>query len=245
MVPFHLGEERFAARGRDLAALAGRLAREAADGADRPVRVAASLPPVFGSYAPEAFDPVRAPTLQQVLIEAQAPHADLWLAETVGSCAEATSVLASLARAGVEGERWLALSVADELIDGRPVLWSQESVTDGVKMAIDAGADAVLVNCASPEAISLALPEVVAATESAGRAVPVGAYANAFPPKPAGYSANETVFHRRVELTPSSYVDFARAWVAAGATIVGGCCGIHPEHIAELARVEWSGPTDS
>src|SRR5436305_3816465 len=50
VVPFHIGPERFAARGAALADLAGRLARQVAAGARRPVKVAGSLPPVCGSY---------------------------------------------------------------------------------------------------------------------------------------------------------------------------------------------------
>ena len=34
--------------------------------------------------------------------------------------------------------------------------------------------------------------------------------------------------------TPAEFVEAAREWVAAGAQVVGGCCGIHPEHIAAL-----------
>src|SRR3974390_3351192 len=43
LVPFHIGAERFEREGADLAALAGRLARAAAQAAPRPVRVAGSL----------------------------------------------------------------------------------------------------------------------------------------------------------------------------------------------------------
>ena len=38
----------------------------------------------------------------------------------------------------------------------------------------------------------------------------------------------------RKDLDPSGYLEFARDWVAGGAGIVGGCCGIGPEHIAAL-----------
>ena len=32
----------------------------------------------------------------------------------------------------------------------------------------------------------------------------------------------------------ATYADFAMGWVEAGATIVGGCCEVGPEHIAVL-----------
>ena len=39
----------------------------------------------------------------------------------------------------------------------------------------------------------------------------------------------------RHDLTPARYAAFAMAWVAQGATIVGGCCEVGPAHIAALA----------
>ena len=35
-------------------------------------------------------------------------------------------------------------------------------------------------------------------------------------------------------IKPEAYVRHAQQWVAAGASIVGGCCGIGPEHIRAL-----------
>ena len=40
----------------------------------------------------------------------------------------------------------------------------------------------------------------------------------------------------RADLTPPLYLGWAKRWVDAGATMVGGCCGISPEHIGELAK---------
>ena len=57
VVPFHIGEDVFAARAPELLRLSGELARAAADAAARDVQVAASVPPMFGSYQPDKFDP--------------------------------------------------------------------------------------------------------------------------------------------------------------------------------------------
>ena len=43
------------------------------------------------------------------------------------------------------------------------------------------------------------------------------------------------VFERRDELTPERYAADVAGWVDDGATIVGGCCDMYPEHIAALA----------
>ncbi len=36
--------------------------------------------------------------------------------------------------------------------------------------------------------------------------------------------------------TPAEFADSAEDWIAAGAVIVGGCCGIGPDHISALAQ---------
>ena len=93
VVPFHIGAPRFQREGAALAALAGRLARAAADAAQRPVRVAGSLPPVCGSYRPDLFDAAVARPILQLLIDALEPYVDVWLSETLSS--EAEMVLAA------------------------------------------------------------------------------------------------------------------------------------------------------
>jgi S-methylmethionine-dependent homocysteine/selenocysteine methylase len=52
---------------------------------------------------------------------------------------------------------------------------------------------------------------------------PVGAY-----PHHGSFTAPYWVFS---DLTPSAFADEAERWVAAGAELVGGCCGIRPDHI--------------
>jgi homocysteine S-methyltransferase len=37
-------------------------------------------------------------------------------------------------------------------------------------------------------------------------------------------------------ISPEDYADEAGRWLALGARILGGCCGIGPEHIKELKR---------
>ena len=45
--------------------------------------------------------------------------------------------------------------------------------------------------------------------------------------------------HASEDITPEAYAAYVPVWQAAGATIIGGCCGIGPEHmrlVAELVR---------
>ena len=50
----------------------------------------------------------------------------------------------------------------------------------------------------------------------------------------ADAQANETLLDIRSDLGPEAYLQWAQQWVEEGAGIVGGCCGIGPEHIARL-----------
>ena len=64
----------------------------------------------------------------------------------------------------------------------------------------------------------------------------IGAYANAFPLMDDEYeAANENIHQLRQEITPDAYLRFATEWVESGADIIGGCCGISPDHIRTLA----------
>ncbi|MFL5336644.1 MAG: homocysteine S-methyltransferase family protein, partial [Geminicoccaceae bacterium] len=36
------------------------------------------------------------------------------------------------------------------------------------------------------------------------------------------------------ELEPAALADAAKRWVARGVRVVGGCCGLGPEHIAAV-----------
>lgn len=230
VVPFHLGDGRFAEDGERLAGLSGQLAREAA--ADREVRVAGSLPPLFGSYRPDLFDPQAAPAIIDPLVAGLAPHVDVWLGETLSSIAEAQTVRTALERAGDDRELWISYTLDDH----RPgVLRSGEPVGDGVAAALDLGATVVMFNCCQAETITASIDLAVGRAAGAAR---VGAYANRFVDSHTDDGeANEQLAGLRGDLDPASYATFVERWLDAGATIVGGCCGMEPAHIARLVEV--------
>ena len=232
LVPFHIGEERFKAEGRKLADLAGKLARDAADKAQHKVRVAGSLPPLFGSYRPDLFDETDAPRIIRPLIDGLSPYVDLWLAETQGSLAEVR-----FARTMLKDDPrpfWASFTLDDDNEDlSRPKLRSGECAAMAVGAVLDLGVDAVLFNCSQPEVMAGAVNAARAAREARNVAVRIGIYANAFPPQ-REEAANEGLSDIRAGLTPDNYARFAREWTRLGADIVGGCCGIGPEHIAAL-----------
>jgi S-methylmethionine-dependent homocysteine/selenocysteine methylase len=231
VVPFHIGAERFEREAKSLCDLAGRLARKAAD--EQPagaVRVAASLPPLFGSYRPDLFDPGEAARLLTPLIAGLSSHADIWLAETLSTTAEARVVVAALR--GDERPLWLSFTLDDEAPETAR-LRSGEPVEDAARLAVASGAQAILFNCSQPEVMEAA---IVCASAQAG-GIAIGVYANAFPPQPKDAQANETLSQLRDDLDPAGYAGWAATWLTAGASIIGGCCGIGPEHIAALAEL--------
>ncbi len=231
LVPFHIGEERFAADGAALAALAGTLARGVADDAPRTVHVAGSLPPVCGSYRPDLVDLDRARPVLEVLVAALAPSVDHWLAETLSSLAEAR--LAASLTAPTGKPIWLSFTLEDETPAPLPALRSGESVAEAARLAAELGAAALLFNCSQPEVMEAAI-RAARAELGPDSPIRIGVYANAFPPMSADAEANGALSPIRADLTPEGYRRFAAAWQAAGASILGGCCGIGPEHITAL-----------
>lgn len=235
VVPFHVGDDVFAEQGAALIALSGKLAREAADAAPAKVLVAGSLPPVLGSYRPDLFEPVAAKKLLQVLVDNLTGNVDVWLAETQSSVAEVEAVRDVLG----DDPRplWLSFTLQDNLDpQGNALLRSGESIAEAVNAALRISAGAVLFNCSRPEVMATAVKTARAALISQGSALDIGVYANAFEPSDNTRGANEGLSKMRQDTDPAGYLDFAKDWVAQGATMVGGCCGIGPEHIAALKK---------
>ena len=231
LVPFHLGPALFDEAGATLADRAGAVARGVAD--RRGTKVAGSLPPTLGSYQPDAFDPIAGRAILGVLIAGLKPHVDVWLAETLSLLDEAQLVAELLA--GDTRPLWLSFTLKDQLeSSSQAVLRSGESVAAAAGLAQSSGAAALLFNCSYPEVMEAAIREAAAALGESG--IALGVYANGFGPPPKDYSANAAVRDIRTDLGPSQYLTWARRWVAAGATLVGGCCGIGPDHIAALAQ---------
>lgn len=244
LVPFHIGEQRFRARGEQLAALAGRLARTVADetrkATGRRMLVAGSLPPVFGSYQPDMFDANRVQEYLSVLVRGLAPYVDVWLGETLSLVAEAEAVAVALKDQQRREPLWISFNLADEsggdATRAGSTLRSGEPVADAVSRVLDFGAEAVLFNCNRPELMGAAVIEAKRVIAARGSDVSIGVYANAFEPRSEDYAANEHVAATRSDLQSHVYAALACEWIENGARIVGGCCGIGSEHIRELAQ---------
>lgn len=197
------------------------------------VTIAGCLPPLLGSYRPDITpDPETALAEYRRIVAAQAPHVDVFLAETMPNAAEALAA----ATAAVECAKpvWVSWTLND---GGDPHLRSGESVAEAAAALAHLPIAAHLVNCCHPESVDAALPALAALD------VPVGAYANGFV-SVASLVPGGTVaaLAAREDLGPDAYADFALGWVRAGATLLGGCCEVGPAHIARLAsRLEAAG----
>jgi len=189
------------------------------------VKIAICLPPLMASYHPETH-PSADEALESYgeIISLHEENADLALAETMSSLAEGRDVVA--ASAGHKIPLWLSFTLDDQ---DAALLRSGEKLSDAVTLR--GHAEAILLNCSVPEVITEGLKELT------GTSLPMGAYANGFT-SVAALEPGKTVavLEARKNLGPEAYADFADQWVAMGASIIGGCCEIGPEHIAELAR---------
>ena len=245
LVPFHIGEERFHQQGEELAALAGRLARDAADAAatkGQRVLVAGSLSPIFGSYEPDKFDAKKVHQYLDVLVRGLAPYVDIWLGETLSVVAEAQAVLAAVERPSKPV--WIAFTLDDSSTANKtsPRLRSGETIEDIINWTKSTTIETLLFNCCRPEFVESALRETKFALSSdqpgsdAGRPPRIGAYANSFMPRSDQYAANADISPTYKELSPIAYAQFAQEWVIDGAEVIGGCCGIGHEHIGQLSK---------
>lgn len=212
----------------ELLELAGTLANEAREQTGRTdVRIAASIPPLDESYRPDrvrSFDEMT--EWYGLMVEALAPHVDIWLCETMSTIEE--SVAAAGATAASSHPLWIAWTVDDR----RPQrLRSGETLVDAVAAVEVHRPAALLVNCSMPDSVSGAL-ELLRPFTSAE----LGGYANGFPPVPADFSI-ETTLLGDVAPDPHEYAAHATRWIELGATIIGGCCDIGPSHIARLSTM--------
>ncbi len=194
-------------------------------------RIAGALGPMLASYRPDLQPDIAVATERFAEnIAMMGDRIDLLLAETVCSLQEAEGVFQGYAASGSEKPLWIAFSVDDA--DGTR-LRSGEPLQAVMPMLAHYRPEAVLLNCSMPEAITQGLPIL---TDSG---LPFGAYANGFTMISDGFLQDAPTvdsLSARTDLTPQVYADHAMAWVAAGATIVGGCCEVGPAHIRELAR---------
>jgi S-methylmethionine-dependent homocysteine/selenocysteine methylase len=170
--------------------------------------IAGSIAPLEDCYRPD-LSPAEPRREHRELARVLADAgADVLLCETFANTREAAIAVEEAVATGKP--TWAALTAGP---DG--ALLTPAELERGARECVARGAEAVLVNCVAAER-TLAYVERL---REIGR--PFGAYANFF-----GRSA-----------PAEDYALFARSWVDTGASMVGGCCGTGPAHVAALARL--------
>jgi homocysteine S-methyltransferase len=218
---YALAKENLTSWADELAALAVRLAREAADdvnpGAE--ISVAGSLAPLEDCYHPE-----RTPA-DHVLTEEHAhtagilaaAWADLILVETQNSAREA--LIAAKAALDTKLPVWVSLMPrqSDELFNGDPLASTAKTIHES-------GTEAILINCCPPELAKAAFRTLRKALPEAR----LGVYPNS-----GSLEVQPWEFTDRI--TPQAFALWASELLGE-ADILGGCCGTTPEHVAALGK---------
>lgn len=234
-VPFHLGQALYEQQGSELARFAAQIARECADKSPKPVRVAGCIPPAFGSYRPDLFEPKQGEVIFRTLYEAQKDYVDLWLAETICSLEE-LKCLQKVFENSVKPTAY-AFSLNDDSLETAS-LRSGETVIQAIECLAQSGRTkntiTIYFNCSVPEVMAKAVSDTKAVLDQHMLDIEIGVYANNFTAIKSNHEANSALQSMR-ELSPEEYLTFAQEWHQQGATIIGGCCGIGPEHIKALS----------
>ncbi|QXE89399.1 bifunctional homocysteine S-methyltransferase/methylenetetrahydrofolate reductase [Geomonas subterranea] len=190
------------------------LARSAADGKD--VYVAGSMGPL--GRGKSELSPEQIAECFRVQASALAEGGvDLLILETFSELDELLTALAAAKETGLPVVANLAFGEGGRLPGGT----SAESAA--LRLA-EAGADVIGANCGAGPLELLATVKRI----STVCAVPIAAYPNSGFPE---YIDGRYIYRT----TPEYFADRAEELVAAGASLVGGCCGTTPEHIRAMA----------
>ena len=154
IVPFHIGKSLFEQEGKDLLHRAGNIAREAAKSHKKEVKVAASIPPVFGSYKPHVFDSEKSLPILELFKNNLIQYCDLILAETL-SCIDEIKTVQEVFR-NCKMPFWMSLTIEDEYKNYPSLRSGEELVTALGKIDFNK-ISSVLFNCSQPEVMAKAI----------------------------------------------------------------------------------------
>jgi homocysteine S-methyltransferase len=225
---FRLARHGLAGKMAEINAAGVRLARQAverlkekqAGNAEITAWVAGAVGPLGVRLEPlgkTGLDEARAAFAEQIGILAES-GVDLLIIETMPALNEAHEALEAAKAVAPHLPVLVMVTVDDEgeCLDGA-------SPAQAAALLTEWGADAVGVNCSTGPAMVLTAAEAMRAATS----LPLAAMPNAGVPR--------AVEGRNVYLCSPEYMaSFARKAVAAGAQIVGGCCGTTPNHIRAM-----------
>ncbi|MEO0495471.1 MAG: homocysteine S-methyltransferase family protein [Actinomycetota bacterium] len=196
---------------------------------DDDVVVAAGISNWSFARKPQPLDELRDETIEQATIMRDA-GADLFSLEMMCDIPRMTATLDAVTEVGLPV--WVGFTVgreegldAEDLPDPIP-LRSEERVDGGEDLLIDAvdvaagyGVDAMFVMHTDTRLVEACLEAIRPRWDGV-----LGAYAHAT-------AVVDGVLTFEDAITPQDYASFVPAWRSAGATVIGGCCGIGPAHM--------------
>jgi S-methylmethionine-dependent homocysteine/selenocysteine methylase len=194
-------------------------------GKESRVAIAGVLSPIQHCYRPDlAPPPEEARREQEELARIFAEEkVDFILLESMNTLDEAKAALAAGRAVGLPVWVSFVLGPEGEVLGGEPLANAAAEMEKG-------GAEAVLANCAPPEDVTRAIAKLRKAT-----ALPVGGFAMVGRFSPPSWKFDFFPQFIETEQWPAQrYLAEAQRWRAAGAAILGGCCGTNPDHIAAL-----------
>ena len=221
-----LGKARRNRGGESLTQLAVALAKKAARATTRHVWVAGSVSPLEDCYRPDLVPD------QASLENEHAEHigylhnagVDLILIETMNKVCEVDAAAHAAAESG--------LPFFSSFVCGQNArLLSGEHLRDAAQVALAHGALCVMVNCLSihhvPECLAVLKSLIPRTAGPILKRAYFGAYPNLGAPKQGRWTE---------PCTPEQFSRHGRAWMSAGARVLGGCCGTTPLHIRALSQ---------
>ena len=229
-IPSYLDKSDLADRYVELTALAGELARKAADESGLPVTVAGSLPPLSESYRPDLVPPEEeAAPIYEHIVSALRNYVDVYFCETMSTGQEALTAASSAVRHGEDKPVYVSWTLDETPGQG---LRSGEPIAQALAKLEHLPIEGFLFNCTHPEAVIDGIRTLRSLT-----AKPVGGYANRLNRIPMGHTVdNEVVAGQRLDLSVEDFVSAGLSCIDEGALMIGGCCGIGPEHIDALRK---------
>jgi S-methylmethionine-dependent homocysteine/selenocysteine methylase len=187
---------------------------------ERRVLVAGSIAPLEDCYRPDLVpgETELEDEHGELASRLAAEGVDVLLLETMNTAREAAAACRAASASGKDFCVSLLCTAKADLYDG-------SQIPEVVRALIPLRPTALSVNCVSARSIVNAVQRVRAATS-----LPVGVYAN------VGLPEQERGWKFTHDVSDEEYAAYAWSWVAAGAQIIGGCCGTTPRTIETLCH---------
>ena len=211
---------------------AGKLAKSARDLSNKLILVAGSLPTQGNTYQSEIFendnDLHKSFNDTAKILE---PYVDLYYLDVLCSVKEIKIVLQAIK----EFSKPILIGLH---FRKSGLLPSNESVSDVNKVIKNFNCCGLLAACVSPEIVELVL------TDFQNQNLPYGFKVNAFENIPEDFIIDPvsspqptSVLGVRKNFNPNAFKDFVSKTIKQGASLLGGCCEIKPQHIESLKSI--------